>query len=138
MPSNHLILCHPLLLLPSILPSIMVISDESGLCIRWTKYWTFSFSIGPTSEHSGFISFRIDVGYPCSPRDSKESSPTPQFKNISSLALSYLYGPTLISIPDYWKNHSFDYVELCGQSDVSALIHCLGLSYLSFQGASIF
>ena len=108
MPSNHLILCHPLLLLPSILPSVMVISDESGLCIRWTKYWTFSFSIGPTSEHSGFISFRIDVGYPCSPRDSKESSPTPQFKNISSLALSYLYGPTLISIPDYWKNHSFD------------------------------
>ena len=60
MPSNHLILCHPLLLLPSIFPSIRVFSSESVLCIRWPKYWNFSFSISPSSEYSGLISFRID------------------------------------------------------------------------------
>ena len=60
MPSNHLILCHPLLLLPSILPSIRVFSNESGLCIRWPKYWSFSFSVSPSSEYSGLISFRLD------------------------------------------------------------------------------
>ena len=60
MPSNHLILCHPLLLLPSIFPSIRVFSNESVLCIRWPKYWSFSFSISPSNEYSGLISFRID------------------------------------------------------------------------------
>ena len=60
MPSNHLILCHPLLLLPSILPSIRVFSNQSVLCIRWPKYWSFSFSISPSNEYSGLISFRID------------------------------------------------------------------------------
>ena len=60
MPSNHLILCLPLLLLPSIFPSIRVFSNESGLCIRWPKYWSFSFNISPTNEHPGLISFRID------------------------------------------------------------------------------
>ena len=60
MPSNHLILCHPLLLLPSIFPSIRVFSNESVLCIRWPKYWSFSFSISPSNEHSGLISFRMD------------------------------------------------------------------------------
>ena len=60
MPSNHLILCHPLLLLPSILPSIRVFSSESTLCIRWPKYWSFSFSISPSNEYSGLISFRMD------------------------------------------------------------------------------
>ena len=60
MPSNHLILCHPLLLLPSVFPSIRVFSNESVLYIRWPKYWSFSFSIGPSSEYSGLISFRID------------------------------------------------------------------------------
>ena len=59
-PSNHLILCHPLLFLPSIFPSIRVFSNESVLCIRWPKYWSFSFSISPSNEHSGLISFRID------------------------------------------------------------------------------
>ena len=58
--SNHLILCHPLLLLPSVFPSIRVFSSESVLCIRWSKYWIFSFSIGPSNEYSGLISFRID------------------------------------------------------------------------------
>ena len=60
MPSNHLILCHPLLLLPSIFPSIRVFSSESALCMRWPKYWSFSFSISPSSEHPGLIFFRID------------------------------------------------------------------------------
>ena len=60
MPSNHLILCHPLLLLPSFFPSIRVFSNESVLCIRWPKYWSFSFSISPSSEYSGLISFRMD------------------------------------------------------------------------------
>ena len=60
MPSNHLNLCHPLLLLPSIFPSIRVFSNESVLCIRWPKYWSFSFSISPSSEYSGLISFRTD------------------------------------------------------------------------------
>ena len=60
MPSNHLILCRPLLLLPSIFPSIRVFSNESALCIRWPKYWSFSFKISPTNEHPGLISFRMD------------------------------------------------------------------------------
>ena len=60
MPSNHLILCHPLLLLPSILPSIKIFCNESALCIRWPKYWSFSFSISPSNEYSGLISYRID------------------------------------------------------------------------------
>ena len=60
MPSNHLILCHPLLLLPPIFPSIRFFSNESALCIRWPKYWSFSFNISPSSEHPGLISFRMD------------------------------------------------------------------------------
>ena len=76
-------------------------------CILWPKYWSFSFSKSPSNENSGLISFRIDLFDPCCPRDSQESSPEPQFKSIDSLALSLLYGPTLTSIHDYWKNHSF-------------------------------
>ena len=106
MPSNHLILCHPLLL-PSIFTSIRVFSNESVLCIRWPKYWSFSFSISPSNEYSGLISFRMDWLDLYSPRDSQESS-TLQFKSINSSALSFLYGPTLTCIHDYWKNHSFD------------------------------
>ena len=108
MPSNHLILCRPLLLLPSIFPSIRVFSNESALRIRWPKYWSFSFSISPSNEYSGLISFRRDWLDLCCPRDSQESCPKPQFKNVNSSALSFLYRPTLTSIYDYWKNHSFD------------------------------
>ena len=106
MPSNHLLLCHPLLFPSSIFPSIRVFSNESVLHIRWPKYWSFSFSISPSSEYSGLISFTMES--PCSPRASQESSPTPQFKIINSSVLSFLYSPTLTSIHDYWKNHSFD------------------------------
>ena len=99
MASNQLILCHPLLLLPSIFPSIRVFSNESALLIRWPKYWSFSFSISPSNEHPGLICLEDGlVGYPCSPRDSQESSPTPQFKSINSSVLSLLYSPTLTSI----------------------------------------
>ena len=109
MPSNHLIHCCPLLLLPSIFPSNRVFSNESVIRIRWPKYWSFSFSISPSNEYSGLISIRMDwldnglVGSPCSPRDSQESFPTPQFKSINSLALSFLYSPTLTSVHDHWK-----------------------------------
>ena len=167
MPSNHLILCHSLLLLPSIFPSIRVFDSESALHLRWPKFWSFSFSISSANEYSGSISFRIDwfdlaiqrtlksllqhhnlkasilqclaffmvqfsyktttltiwifvskvmsllfktlsrfeiailprskglVWSPCCPSDSQESSPTPQFKSINSLALSLLYCPTM-------------------------------------------
>ena len=102
MPSNHLILCHTLLVLPSIFPSIRVFSNESALRIRWPKYWSFSFSISPCN-----VILRADllqnglVGSSCSARDSQESSPIPQFKRINSSALSFLYSPTLTSIHDY-------------------------------------
>ena len=98
MPCNHLIFCRPLLP-PSIFPSIRVFSNDSVLPIRWPKYWSFSFSISPSNEYSGLISFRMDwFGSPCSPRDSQESSSTPQFKSINSSALSFLYSPALTSI----------------------------------------
>ena len=108
MPSNHLILCHPLLLLPSIFPSIRVFSNESVLHIRWPKYWSFNFSISPSNEYSGLISLLLTGLIPYCPRDSQKSSPALQFESINSLALSLLYGTTLTSIHDYWKNHSFD------------------------------
>ena len=107
-PWNHLILCHALLLPPSIFPSIRVFSNESALRIRWPKYWHFSFSISPSNEHSELISFRIDWLNLLAVRDSQESSPTPQFESIISSVISLLYGPTLISIQDHWKNHSLD------------------------------
>ena len=91
MPSNHLILCHPLLLLPSIFPSIRVFSSESDLYIRWPKYWSFSFSISSSNEYSGLILFRIDWFDLVSVQEIlKSSSPTPQFKGISCLALRLL------------------------------------------------
>ena len=120
MPSNHLILCHPLLL-PSIFPSIKVFFNESALHIRWPKYWSFSFSISPSNDYSKLISFRIDwFDLLAVQQTLKSLSPAPQFKTINSLALSLLYGPMLTSIHDYWKNHSFDYTDLCRQGNVSA------------------
>ena len=80
MPPNHLILCRSLLLLPSIFPSIRVFSNGSVLCIRWPKYWSFSFNISPSNEHSGLISFRMDWLDLLATRDSQEFSPTAQFK----------------------------------------------------------
>jgi len=125
-PSNHLILCCPLLLLPSIFPSIKVFSNESILCIRWPKYW--SFSISPSKEYSALISFRIDWFDLLAVHRTQESSPAPQFESNSCSALSLLYAPALVPAHDYWKNHSFDYRDLCWQSDISAFLYCLGLS----------
>ena len=120
MPSNHLILCCPLLLLPSIFPSIRVFSSESVFLIRWLKYHSFSFGISPCNEYSGLISFRMDCLHLLVVQETLDSPPTPQFKSINSSVLSFLYGPTLTSLHDYWKNHSFDYMDLCQQSNVSA------------------
>ena len=109
MPSNLLILCHPLLLLPSIFPSIRTFVNESVLRIGWPKDWSFSFSISPSSGCSGLVAFRIDwfdllevQGIVKSLLQQHSS------KSINSSALGLLYSPTLTSICDYWKNHSFD------------------------------
>ena len=99
MPSNHLILCCPLLLLPSIFPSIRVFSNESVLHIRWPKYWNFSISLSPFNEYSGLISLRIDwFDLFASPGDFQESCPTPQFESFNSWELSLFYGLTLTSV----------------------------------------
>ena len=108
MPANHLILCHPLLLLLSIFPIIRVFSSESALHIKWPKYWGFSFSISPFNKCSGLISFRMNWFDLLAVQGTLESSPAPQFESINFLALRLLYGPTLTSVHDYWKNHSFD------------------------------
>ena len=106
MPSNHLILCHPLLLLPSVFPSIRVFSDESVLSIRWPKYWnfSFSFSISPSNENPGLISFRMDWLDLLAVQGTLKSL----LQHHSSLVLSFIYSPTLTSIHDYWKNHILD------------------------------
>ena len=108
MTSNHLILCHPFFFLPSIFSSIRVFSSESVLPIRWPKYWSFSFSISPSNEYSGLISFRIDWLDLLAVQGTLKTPTTPRVKSINSLVLSFPYGPTLTSIHDYWKNHSFE------------------------------
>ena len=111
MPSNHFILCHPLLLLPSIFPSISVFSSESVLHICEStspKYWSFSFSLSPSNEYSGLIFFRMDwLDLFAVQGDSQESSSTPQFKSITSSVFSILYRPNITSVHDSWENHSF-------------------------------
>ena len=107
-PSNHLILCHLLLLPPSIFPSIRVFPNETVLHIRWPKYWSFSFSISPSNEYSGLISLRMEWLELLPVQGTQEFSPAPQFKSINSSALRFLYNPTLTSIHDHRKNHSLD------------------------------
>ena len=104
---NHLILCHPLLL-PSIFPSMGLFQWVGSSNQIPIKYWNFSFSISPSNEYSGLISFGIDWFDLLAIQRTIKYSPTPQFKSISSSALSFLYCPTLTSMNDYWKNHSFD------------------------------
>ena len=103
--SNHLVLSHPFLL-PSIFPINKVLSNEAALWIRWPKYWSFSFSICPSDKYSGFISLRTDW-FEKSKGLSRVFSSTTVLKH-QFFALSLLYGPTLTSVHDYWKNHSFD------------------------------
>ena len=109
MPSNHLILCWPLLFLPSIFPSIRVFSSELALRIRWPKYWSFSFSVSPSNEYSELISFRIDWFDLLTVQGTLKSL----LQHHSSKALivrrsTFFNGPTVTSIHDYWKNYSFD------------------------------
>ena len=110
MPFNHLILWHAFLLWTSIFPSIRVFSNESGLCIRWPKYWSFSFNISPSNEYSELISFRIGwtgwISWQSKGLSRVFSNTTVQKHQI--FVLSFLYSPTLTSIHDYWKIHSFD------------------------------
>ena len=120
MPSSHLILCRPLLLLPPIPPSIRVFSkvnssNEVAKVLEFQlQHQSFQWTPRTDLLQNGL------VGSPCSPRDSQESSPTPQFKSINFLVLSFLHSPALTSIHDHWKNHSLDQMDLCWQSNVSA------------------
>ena len=136
-PSNHLILCQPLLFLPSVLPSIQVFSNELALHIRQPKYW--SFSISPSNEYSGLIFFRIDWFGLLAVQGTLKSLLQHHSLKVSILWHSAFFMVQLTSIHNYWKNHSFEYMDLCQQSDVSVFsICCLGLSWLFFQGASVF
>ena len=122
MPSNHLILCRPLLL-PSIFPA-------SGSFPMSQFFASGGQSIGVSASASilpvniqDWFPLGLTGWSPCCPRDSQESSPTPQFKSINSSVFSFLYGPTLTSIHDYWKNHSFDYTDLCWHTQVTMCIY---------------
>ena len=108
MPSNHLILCRPLLLLPSILPSIRVFSNESTLHIRWPKYWSFSFNISPSNEHPGLMSFRMDWLDLLAVQGTLKSLLQHHSSKASILRWSAFFIAQLTSIHDHWKNHSLD------------------------------
>ena len=127
MTSNHFILYH-LPLLISVFPRIRVFSNELALCIRWPKYWSFSFSISPSNEYSGLISCRIDwFDLLTVQRTLKSLLQHHNSKTAILQCSALLYSPTLTSIYNYWKNHSFDYIDLCHQSGLCFLICCLGL-----------
>ena len=158
---NHLILYHPLLLLSSFFPSIRVFSIEMALCIRWPKYWSLSSffpSIRVFSNEmalcirwpkywsfSTILPVNIQGWFPLGLtglisllfKGLSRVFSRPQFKIISSLALSLLHAPTLTWIHDYGKNQSFDYMGLCQQCNVCFLIHYLALCHLFYQGASV-
>ena len=118
MPSSYLILCRPLLLLPPIPPSIGVLSNESTLCIRWPKYWSFSFSISPSNEHPGLVSFRMDWLDLSAVQGTLKSLLQHHSSKASIFQCSAFF--TLTSIHDHWKNHSLDQTDICWQSNVSA------------------
>ena len=122
MPSNHLVLCHPLTRLPSVFPNIRVFSTESTLCIKWPKYWSFIFNISPSNEHPGLIFFIMDWLDLLAVQRTLKSFLQYHSSKASTLqhSVSPLCDPTLTSIHDYWKNHSFDYMDLCKQSNISA------------------
>ena len=119
-PSNHLVLCRPLLLLPSILPSIKVFSNELALHIRWPKYGSFSFSSIPSSEYSGLISFSIDWFDFLAVQGTLKSLLQHHSSKASILQCSAFFMVQLSHPSDYWNNHSFEYKELCHQRNISA------------------
>ena len=108
MASKHLIVCHPLFLLTSILSTIRVFSNESAFLIRWPEYWSYSFSISSSNEYSGLISFRMDWLDLLAVQGTLKSLLQHHTSSINSSVLSLLYSPNLTSTHDYWKNHSFD------------------------------
>ena len=115
MPLSHLILCSHFLFWPLNFLSIRVFSNVVAHCIRYPKYWSFSFSISPSNEHPGLMSFRIDLFDLLSrPRDSQESFLAPQFESIKSLVLSLLYSPAFASLHEYWKDQYFFLYGLYG------------------------
>ena len=121
MQTNNVILCCPLLNLPSIFPSIRVFSNESALHIRWPKYWSFTFIISTSSKYAGLISFRmVWLDLLAVHGTLKSFLQHHSSKSTNSSVLSFLYSPTLTSLHDYWRNHSFDLMGLCWQSNVSA------------------
>ena len=121
MPSNHLMLCSPLHLLPSIFPSIGVFSNELVFHIRWPKYWCFNFSISPSNEYSELISFRIDWFDLLIVHGTLKSLLQHPSLKASILQGSAFFIVQLTFIYDYWKCHSFDSTDLCQQIDGSAL-----------------
>ena len=133
MPSNLLILCHPLLFLPSIFPSIRVFSNESALCIRWPKYWRFSFNISPSNEHPGMTSFRMDwldllaVQGTLKSLLQHHSSKAP----ILWCSAFFIYSPILTSIHDYWKNQALTRQTFAGKV-VSLLFNMLSKLVITF------
>ena len=121
MPSRHLILSRPLLLLPSIFPRIRVFSNQSVLHIRWPNDWSFTFSISPSNEYSGLTSFRMDWLDLLTVQGTLKNLLQHHSSKASILQCSaFFHRPALTSIHDHWKNHSLDYSGLCRQSNVSA------------------
>ena len=121
MPSNNLVLSQPLFLMSSIFPSIRVFSSELAIHIRWPKHWSFSFSISPSEESLGLISFKVDRLISLLSKGLSSLLQYQTWENISSSAICLLYClSTHTCIHDYWKEHSLDYTDLCRQSDVFA------------------
>ena len=108
MPSSHLILCHPLLLLPPIPPSIRVFSNESSVHLRWPKYWSFSFSISPSNEHPGLIYFRMDWLDLLAVQGTLKSLLHTTLQKHQFFGAQLSHSPALTTIHDHWKNHSLD------------------------------
>ena len=131
MPSIHLILWCPLLLLPSIFPRIRVFSNELAVHIRWPNYGSFSFSISPSNKYSGLISLRIDWFNLLAVQGTQDSSPASQFEGIDSLVLCHLYGPTLTTIRDYWEDYNPDDMDLVGRV-TSLLFNTLSRFVMAF------
>ena len=134
MPSNHLIICCPLLLLPSVFPSIRLFSNESVLHIRWTKYWSFSFSISPSNDYSGLISFRIDWLDLLAVQGTLKSLLQHHSSKASIVWHSAFF---MVQLSHPYKTTGKT-IALTTWTFVGKVMFCLGLSQLFFQGASIF
>ena len=133
MPSNHLILCHPLLSLPSIFPSIEVFSNESALHIRWPKYWSFSFSLSPSNEYSGLICFRIDWFDLFVVQVTLKHLLQNHNSEHRLFGAQLFYGPILTSVHGYCKNHSFDYMDHQFVGKVMSLLFTTLSGFVSFS-----